>query len=241
MGTIAEKLTYLNETKSELKDSINNLGGNITSETTFREYATELQDIYDNIPKTSGEDSNLSLTTIKGRIQTDKLEGNTSQDTTQGYNLFNMSATPFYNTSGYAVPSVNGDTLTIKETDAGQWRSCIYNLGDISNHLGERVRIDIPKVTISANNKLYVALGLADQDGSNRNYYVQGNVPTNNAVYLSFVVPSDTTRNYLVLSLGANSDGTGSANAYVSYEKPCVYFGNTEKAYEKYTRWHSKS
>ena len=82
MGTIAEKLTYLNETKSELKDSINNLGGNITSETTFREYATELQDIYDNIPKTSGEDSNLSLTTIKGRIQTDKLEGNTSQNGT---------------------------------------------------------------------------------------------------------------------------------------------------------------
>ena len=82
MGTIAEKLTYLNETKSELKDSINNLGGNITSETTFREYATELQDIYDNIPKTSGENSNLSLTTIKGRIQTDKLEGNTSQNGT---------------------------------------------------------------------------------------------------------------------------------------------------------------
>ena len=68
MGTTSEKLTYLAGTKTELKEAINNLGGNIDNTTTFREYAQELDNIYDNIPKTTGEDTNLSLTTLKGKM-----------------------------------------------------------------------------------------------------------------------------------------------------------------------------
>lgn len=79
MGTTAEKLTYLNTTKGKIKDGINNLGGNITSETTFRQYATELDNIYSKLPKVSGSGTSLSLTpTLKGKI-TSTLKGNTSQ------------------------------------------------------------------------------------------------------------------------------------------------------------------
>ena len=82
MGTTAEKGAYLNETKSQLKTAINNLGGNIDNETTFREYVEELQDVYDNYPKTSyGEGTSITLENCnKGKLDVDKLEGDTSQD-----------------------------------------------------------------------------------------------------------------------------------------------------------------
>jgi len=38
MGSIAEKLTYLNETKVALREAINHAGGNITTTTPFRQY-----------------------------------------------------------------------------------------------------------------------------------------------------------------------------------------------------------
>lgn len=82
MGTISEKLTYLNDTKGLLKDSINSLGGEITSQTTFRNYATELDSIYSRLPKVSDTGSNISLSpTLKGRLGS-VLKGNTLQDGT---------------------------------------------------------------------------------------------------------------------------------------------------------------
>jgi hypothetical protein len=80
--SIADKLIYLNGTKDKLKDSINNIGGSITDETTFRAYAEELDNIYSSLPKTTGEGSNLSLNTLKGRINVDDILGDTKQDNT---------------------------------------------------------------------------------------------------------------------------------------------------------------
>ena len=68
MGTIVDKFNYSFEAKDLIKDSINNLGGSITSETELKEYAQELDNIYDNLPKTTGEGTNLSLTTLKGKM-----------------------------------------------------------------------------------------------------------------------------------------------------------------------------
>ena len=82
MGTVAEKLTYLNGTKSSLKTAINNLGGDIDNNTTFRNYATELNDIYSNLPKVSDTGTNISLNpTLKGRLGI-VPKGNTLQDGT---------------------------------------------------------------------------------------------------------------------------------------------------------------
>lgn len=47
MSGIEEKLNYLEETKSLMKDTINNLGGSITDETHFRDYPTQIQHIID--------------------------------------------------------------------------------------------------------------------------------------------------------------------------------------------------
>jgi len=69
----SNKLTYLNETKQELKQKINNLGGSIDEQTTFRQYANQLQNVYDNLPKTEyqeGTEVNLGVTT-KGKLDYD--------------------------------------------------------------------------------------------------------------------------------------------------------------------------
>lgn len=89
MGTIAEKSDYLIETKDKIKESINNLGGNIDNSTTFREYAEELDTIYSNLPKVTGENTEVTLTpTLKGKLSL-SIKGNSTQETTNGYNLVN--------------------------------------------------------------------------------------------------------------------------------------------------------
>lgn len=49
MATI-DKLNYLNETKSQIKDALNDLGAEITNDTTFRSYVTKINDLYDEYP-----------------------------------------------------------------------------------------------------------------------------------------------------------------------------------------------
>ena len=94
----ANKLTYLNDTKGLLKQKINNLGGDITDNTTFRQYADKLQTIYNNAPKTDYEEgSNITLENcLKGKLdfESDKVGyGDTSQESTKGNQLFQMPST----------------------------------------------------------------------------------------------------------------------------------------------------
>ena len=95
MGTTAEKLTYLNTTKEKIRDSINLTGANLTSEDTFRSYATKLNkglidiinngidNLYSNFPKVSGIGSNLSLTpTYEAPMRSEIYYGDTLQNGT---------------------------------------------------------------------------------------------------------------------------------------------------------------
>ena len=58
MGTTAEKLAYLQETKEAIKDAIVNKGVEVTEDTTFREYATKIGEISGG---TSDEYVNINL------------------------------------------------------------------------------------------------------------------------------------------------------------------------------------
>ena len=117
MGTTSEKLTYLNTTKTLIKEELNLGGANITTEP-FRQYKAKLEGIYkdflangtdtlwNNWEKVSGTGETLSLTpTIKGRIQSD-LKGNTYQYSTTGKNKLNNEGTfrnGYINASGTFV------------------------------------------------------------------------------------------------------------------------------------------
>ena len=88
MGTISEKLTYLYGTKQKLKQAINNIGGEVTDETTFREYANQLENAYDRLPKTEFEEgTEVTLENcLKGKLDYENGVvgiGQSSQDTRQ--------------------------------------------------------------------------------------------------------------------------------------------------------------
>lgn len=80
MASINEKLDYINETKSLIKDGLNNLGSEITSQTTFRGYVDEIEDLYEEWPKVNSENTSISLNNIKKGKLNIRLKGNISQD-----------------------------------------------------------------------------------------------------------------------------------------------------------------
>lgn len=49
MATI-DKLNYLNETKSQIKNALNDLGAEITSDDTFRSYVTKINELSEEYP-----------------------------------------------------------------------------------------------------------------------------------------------------------------------------------------------
>ena len=57
----ANKLTYLNTTKTMLRDSLNKFGSNILTTDTFRSYDTKLNDIYDKLPKVTQSGAGFTL------------------------------------------------------------------------------------------------------------------------------------------------------------------------------------
>ena len=73
---ILEKLNYLNETKELIKNKIKDLGGEVTGETTFRNYATILDEVYEDSPKVTGEGTSITLNNTKqGKLELE-LKGN---------------------------------------------------------------------------------------------------------------------------------------------------------------------
>jgi hypothetical protein len=115
----ATKLEYLNNTKQLLKENINSLGGNLTTEP-FRQYASVLEGIYERIPKVSGIGSNLSLSpTMVGKIKLNEIQGDTLQDGTPtpdtpipienvtGLQNINVCGKNLFDKDNYNVANVN--------------------------------------------------------------------------------------------------------------------------------------
>lgn len=136
----ANKLTYLNTTKQKLKQAINNIGGEITDETTFREYVQELQDIYDNLPKTSyAEGTEITLSnTLKGKLDFEDGivgYGDTKQNSYEGYNELNIYV---LHPKGY-TETISG--VTFKYNDDGSVTANGKATADINYFLGSRATL----------------------------------------------------------------------------------------------------
>ena len=93
MGTIANKLEYLNDTKEIFKNKLNSIGAEIDNSTKFRDYINILDDIYDKANTASEYE----------------LEGDTKQTTYSGIQLFDIDGTV---ESGTLVKYNNGLKLT---------------------------------------------------------------------------------------------------------------------------------
>ena len=103
MGTTSDKLTYLNTTKTKIKDAINLANTNITNET-FRQYESKIKQAlintmndkwgtWANFEKVTGTGETLTLNnTAEAPMEID-LKGNTSQYSTTGKNLLRNDLT----------------------------------------------------------------------------------------------------------------------------------------------------
>ena len=91
MATI-DKLEYINNTKNLIKNALNTkFNSQIGDGDTFRSYAQKIDDIYENWPKVSEENTNFTLNSTKEGKMKIELKGNTSQDTTIGKNKYEGS------------------------------------------------------------------------------------------------------------------------------------------------------
>ena len=102
--TVFDKLDYLSETKGLIKDSLNNLGSEITDDNTFRNYVEKINQIYNDYPKVTGTGTTFTISNTKKAKMNNTLKGNTEQTTYTGKNLLNNTATS---------QTINGITYTI--------------------------------------------------------------------------------------------------------------------------------
>ena len=82
MGNISQKLTYLNGTKTKIREGLNSLGADLDTEDTFRSYADAIEGIYEDYPKITGEGESLSLDNTKQASMQIEYKGQTSQNGT---------------------------------------------------------------------------------------------------------------------------------------------------------------
>ena len=231
MGTTAQKGAYLNQTKSLLKDKINALGGSIDDETTFREYANQLDGIYEALPKIEFEEGE-SVTlenTLKGKLDfQDNIAGigQASQESTDGYNIFNENAYN-YSTIGRdrlsdLTKNANGLTLTTSSsassTDYG--RVLFSTSGMFDNTKQYLLSAD---VTLSQTST--VLLGWYSISNDNP---LHENIPANIETHLTTAIPIGTNPTYL-------SVGVFGGGIIATFKNIQIVEGSTDKTYEPYT------
>ena len=122
MGTIADKLSYLNDTKTQLKEILNKLGANILDNATFRSYLTHLDNLYNGlfnltdmskngiVGRTSQEDTPTPTTPQ----EIENLSGDITYSVS-GNNLLDLSSITTGTDSGISWSNNNG-TITLNGT-----------------------------------------------------------------------------------------------------------------------------
>lgn len=118
----ANKLSYLNDTKSLLRTSLNKFGSSILSTDTFRSYDTKLNDIYNKLPKVTQSGAGFTLLDVQnGQVDDFKMNGvDLEQDTTTGKNLWGGFQNSFSKTNADIDFVTNKDgTITANGTANG--------------------------------------------------------------------------------------------------------------------------
>jgi hypothetical protein len=264
MGTTAQKLTYLDGTKTLLKDTINLTGANITNDT-FRSYAQKLklglinalndngETIFNNLEKVSGKGSNLSLTpTYEAPIGLKGLYGNTSQNGTPTPS----SPIPIESVTGEQDVEICGKNVYNTITSNDSFNQTTYkdfsNILEIKNNYGGISR------TIETNTNYFKTTMTNTYDISqtwhfknllpNTQYTISCNVninKTDGTVWLFESAKSvDTTsliRNFTTNSNGEYSftpmfymQGTKTIGDYVELSNIQLEQGSTATTYEPY-------
>lgn len=148
MGTTAEKLKYLNETKAEIKNALE------TPYNVMRDYPELIKKYIDNQPTKVVTDG-ICGNAVDVPVKTIETNGNIRQETTEGYNLLNIES-KFKVTGLERIPiSLPAGEYTIKAdnivTDSSSQTSFVISFKDSSKAIAD------VKITLS-NHKLKFTL-----------------------------------------------------------------------------------
>ena len=229
--TILHKLTYLNETKGLIKDSLNQFEAGITDEDTFRSYADKISDVYVNWRKVKDTGSNITLTpTLKGRLGS-VLNGDTYQQTYSGKNLFdnNIGIKLNYSATGSKINT----GMRATQTTSGTFKYFTMILPNSNELVGKTLTLSASITPNSNNNgrigvyRILKSTGLQDGDAI---------ATLNETGNISFTMPSSLSNIYdFGFLFYANRNGTGNINDYVDYTNVQLEENSTSTSYEPYT------
>jgi len=140
MGTISDKSAYLNTTKTLLREKINDLGQDLDEEDTFRSYVEALEEVWNEYPKVTATDvTEATLEGTKaGKMKLD-IKGNSTQETTEGNQLFDIGTSitkRYINRNTGNVGTSNGwsatDFIPIEENTAYTFSGITNSTSDVA-------------------------------------------------------------------------------------------------------------
>lgn len=150
MGTTAEKLKYLNETKAEIKNALE------TPYNVMRDYPELIKKYIDNQPTKVVTDG-ICENAVDVPVKAIEINGNIRQETTEGYQLLD--------TSSYSTETKNGVTATRQRDGSIK----------VTGTATADVQFDIASFTPNSKDKVYFLSG-CPAGGSISTYYLNLNV-----------------------------------------------------------------
>ena len=238
MGTTAEKLSYLNETKTKIKNALE------TTYNVFRDYPAMIKKYIDNQP-TKIVTNGICDNAVELPIVSLKSDGNSEQKTTEGKQLFNKDNPDFSATGSNAkyVSIKNGFKIVCNKDETTYSGSTFkIRLGSINDFIGT---LRIKTTAIVSGNGTFRP-GLALFYGNANNFSDSGKVAardgnyggtTNFDIESNVTEQSDLTHLYLVVY----GNGSGSAEHYMNdgdytiYDNFIITLNNDDMTYEPYT------
>lgn len=232
----AEKLSYLNETKKKIKESIAKGGLVSISDTTpFRQYADLIEEQFNAVEQlipevTATGDGHISYDNALDYKTKVLIGGNVYQngiptpdnpvevEALKEYNIFNANQAYIATASNlFTIYNPNKVRLIYKGT-SGQ-TSPIFSffvLDNLKKYVGRTIKCKCDW-TVSANNTGAYYIGICSPDANNR---IQKAVTAVSGAELSFVVPElQAGQENLLLALYSNySKGTANTNDYVDFD-----------------------
>lgn len=226
MGTTAEKLSYLNETKTKIKNALE------TPYNVFRDYPAMIKKYIDNQP-TKIATNGICDNAVELPIVSLKSKGNNYQETTQGKNLFDNTLKDYAYYGNLAKTISTGVRLSVSSPiTTSDIIFTVYSIMDLSNFVGKTVRM---KATYKSNSALTgkYKIGLCDDKAGNRNAKASSSFTGQE---ISFIVPEIIEKQkYLAIWFYTNAGGTGATGDYVDYTNVIVTIDNEDMTYEPYT------
>ena len=227
MGTTAEKGQRVLQSIAEVQEGINNLGGSLTDQTPFKNFRAELDNIYNNLPKTSyAEGSNITLSNcLKGKLDYEDNKvgyGDTTQESTTGKQLFDYTTI-----SSLSGGTNNNGVVTSNTYSTSSTANIIINYGStISVSTGDTVYFSCDIKLNSGSTGTFNNMNDRYNGGTTK--ILQPTLSTTKQRYqTSFAYSSNTTLGSILIQIGSLVGSVEISNIMISK--------NSNATFEKYT------